>query len=65
MRPAQKTRFVHHVRVNGAKVMEDFQKSDQSSSHRNATFKIDAPFEKARYPILKVKPEPRKRRTKG
>lgn len=43
-----------------AKVMEDFQKSERSPSHRNGTFKIDASFEKALDTILKAKPEPKK-----
>ena len=37
------------------KVMEDFQKSEDSSPRRNGTFKIDAPFEKALDSILKAK----------
>jgi len=39
-----------------AKVIEDFQKSEESSGHRNGTFKINAPFEKALDTILKAKP---------
>jgi hypothetical protein len=42
--------------------MEDFQKVEQSSSHRNGTFKINAPFEKALDAILKAKPEVRRHR---
>jgi hypothetical protein len=44
-------------RLNVAKVIEDFQKAEASSPHRNGTFKIDAPFEKALDTILMAKPE--------
>ena len=44
-------------RLNVAKVVEDFQKAEQSPGHRNGTFKIDAPFERALDTILKSKPE--------
>jgi hypothetical protein len=40
-----------------AKVMEDFQKAEDSPSHRNGTFKIDKPFEEALDTILQAKPE--------
>jgi len=50
-------------RLNVAKVMEEFQKAEESSSHRNGTFKIDAPFEKALDTILKAKPV--SKRSKG
>jgi hypothetical protein len=43
-------------RLNVAKVMEEFKKAEESSSHRNGTFKIDAPFEKALDTILNAKP---------
>jgi len=43
-----------------ARVMEDFQKAEESSSPRNGTFKINAPFERALDTILKAKPEPKK-----
>jgi len=43
-------------RFDVAKVMEEFQKSEESPLHRNGTFKIDAPFEKALDTILKAKP---------
>jgi hypothetical protein len=46
-------------RLNIAKVMVEFQKAEESPSHRNGTFKIDAPFEKALDTILKANPEPR------
>jgi hypothetical protein len=36
--------------------MEDFQKSEEPSSRRNGTFKIDKPFEEALGKILTVKP---------
>ena len=43
--------------LNVAKILEDFRKTEESSSGRNGTFKIDAPFEKALDTILKAKPE--------
>jgi hypothetical protein len=39
--------------------MEDFQKAEESSSHRNGTFKIDKPFEEALDTILKAKSYPK------
>ena len=47
-------------RLNVAKVMEDFKKSQDSSSHRSGILKIDAPFEKALDTILEAKPDPKK-----
>jgi len=47
-------------RLDVAKVMEDFQKAEESSSRRNGTFKIEKPFEEALETILKSKPEPKK-----
>ena len=44
-------------RLNIGKVLTDFQKAEESSSHRKGTFKIDAPFEQALKTILKAKPE--------
>jgi len=44
-------------RLNVTKVMEDFQKSEESSSHRKGTFKIGVPFDKALDTILKSKPD--------
>jgi hypothetical protein len=52
-------------RLNVAKVMEDFQKAEESSSHRNGTFKIDAPFDKALETILKSKPDPKGKKRKA
>ena len=52
-------------RLDVAKVIEDFKKSEESSSHRNGTFKIEKPFEEALDTILKTKPEPTKRKGKG
>jgi hypothetical protein len=46
-------------RLDVAKVMEDFQKAEESSSGRNGTFKIDKPFDEALDTILKAKPEPK------
>ncbi|MGD0006962.1 MAG: hypothetical protein ABSE93_00240 [Terriglobia bacterium] len=43
-------------RLNVAKVMEDFQKAEESSSRRKGTFRIAAPFEQALKAILKAKP---------
>jgi len=47
-------------RLNVVKVMDDFQKAEDDSSHRKGTFKIDAPFEKALDTMLKSKPAPKK-----
>jgi len=44
--------------------MEEFQKSEESSSSRNGTFKIESPFEKALDTILKAKPEAKKTKPK-
>lgn len=44
------------------KVLEEFQKAEESSSGPNGTFKINAPFEKALDTILKAKPKPTKRK---
>lgn len=52
-------------RLDVAKVMEDFQKAEESSSHRNGTFKIDAPFDKALETILKSKPDPKGKKRKA
>jgi hypothetical protein len=52
-------------RLDVAKVMEDFQKSEKASSRRNGTFKIDRPFEDALNVIVKAKPETTKRKEKG
>ena len=46
------------------KVMQEFQKVEESMAHRNGTFKIDKPFEKALDTILKAKPEPNKAKAK-
>ncbi len=43
-------------RLDVAKVMEDFQKDEESSSGRNGTFKIDATFDDALRKIVKAKP---------
>ncbi len=45
-------------RLDVAKVMEDFQKSEDSSSHRYGTFKIDKPFEEALDTVLRARPKP-------
>jgi hypothetical protein len=42
-------------RINVTEVMEDFQEAEESSSSRNGTSKIDAPFEDALKTILKAK----------
>jgi hypothetical protein len=47
-------------RLNVAKVMKDFQKSEEAPSRRNGTFNIDAPFEDALKIIVKAKPSPKK-----
>jgi hypothetical protein len=46
--------------LNVGRVMEEFKKHEDLSAHRNGTFKIYAPFEKALDTILKAKPEPKK-----
>ena len=51
-------------RLDVEKVMEEFQKSEESSSSRNGTFKIESPFEKALDTILKAKPEAKKTKPK-
>ena len=48
------------ARLDVGKVMEDFKKVEESSGHRNGTFKIEKPFEEALETILKSKPEPKK-----
>jgi hypothetical protein len=45
--------------LNVAKVVEDFQKSEDSSSRRKGTLKIDAPLEKALDTILRVPHQPK------
>jgi hypothetical protein len=40
-----------------ARVVEDFQRQEESSSHREGTFKIDKPFEEALNSLLKAKPK--------
>jgi hypothetical protein len=40
-----------------AKVMEDFQKAEESPTRRKGAFKIDKPFDEALDIILKAKPE--------
>jgi len=42
-------------RIDVEEVMEDFLKSEESSSHRNGTFKIDMPFDHALDRILQSK----------
>ena len=57
--------FVEEVEgLDVDKVIQEFQKAEESSSGRNGTFKIDAPFEKALDTILKAKPEPKKPKTR-
>jgi hypothetical protein len=41
--------------LNVRKVVQEFQKAEESTAHRNGTFKIDAPFEQALKTILKTK----------
>ena len=52
-------------RLDVAKVMEDFQREEESPSHRKGAFKIERPFDEALDTILKAKPEPRKPKAKG
>jgi hypothetical protein len=47
-----------HDRLNIIKVMDDFQESEESSSHRKGTVKIEAPFEDALKTSLKAKTGP-------
>jgi hypothetical protein len=37
------------------KVLDEFEKEENSPAHRKGTFTIDAPFEKALNTILKIK----------
>lgn len=39
-----------------AKVIEEFKKSEETAAHRNGTFKIEKPFDEALDTILRVKP---------
>jgi len=41
------------------KIMEEFQKAEESPSGRTGTFKINKPFDEALDMILKTKPEPK------
>lgn len=43
--------------LNIAKVMEEFQKAEDSPGHRHGTFKIDKQFDGTLDPILKSNPE--------
>lgn len=52
-------------KLNIEKVVADFQKSEDLSSHRRGTFKIDAPFEKALDTILKSRPDPQRKKRKA
>lgn len=52
------------ARLNVAKVMEDFEKSSESSSHHKGTFKMEKAFEEALDTILKAKPELKNRKVK-
>ena len=47
------------------KVLEEFQKAEESPAHHIGTFKIDAPLEKALDTIIKAKPGPKKTMVKG
>ena len=46
--------------INVARILEEFEKSEKSPSHRKGTFKIAKPFDEALQTILKAKPEPQK-----
>jgi hypothetical protein len=46
--------------LNVAKVLEDFQKAENSSIHRKDAFKIEGRFEDALKKISKAKPHPKK-----
>ena len=52
------------IRLNVEKIIEEFEKSEQTSGHRNGTFKIEKPFDEALDTILKVKPGLGKDKTK-
>lgn len=56
MNKEQKPKRKPNEQLDVVKVMEDFQKTEESSSHRNGTFKIDKPFEEALETILKSRP---------
>ena len=44
-------------RLSVHKLLAGFKKSEESTAHRNGTFKIDKPFEEALIAILKAKPD--------
>jgi len=46
--------------LNIAKVLEDFQKSEQSPTHRKDAYKIEGSFEEAIKKIAQPKPLPKK-----
>ncbi len=56
-----RNRAVGTLDVN--KVMEQFQKAEDSKAHRKGTFEINAPFENALNRILKAKPEAKRKWT--
>jgi len=47
--------LINSLNVEG--VLREFRISEESQAHRKGTFKINAPFEKALYTILKAKPQ--------
>jgi hypothetical protein len=47
------------------KVLEEFQKAEESPAHHIGTFKNDAPFEKALDTIIEAKPDSEKGKVKG
>ena len=52
-------------KLNVRKVLEEFQKAEESPAHHNGTFKIDAPFGKTLDTIIKAKPDAKKPKAKG
>ena len=49
-----------HTTLNVAKVLEDFQKAENSPTHRKDAFKIEGSFNDALKKIAKPKPRPAK-----
>jgi len=46
-------------------ILEQFQKAEEAPPHRNGTFKIDVPFEKAVEVILKARHQTKPKSTQN
>jgi hypothetical protein len=53
------------MKLDVRKLLEEFQKAEESPARHNGTFKIDAPFENALDTIIKAKPDSKKAKVKG